>query len=40
MRVLFLTAILMISACVSSGPDDLAPDQIAALGLLLKGERP
>lgn len=31
---------LLVAACVFSGPNDLAPDQIEALGPLLKGERP
>lgn len=31
---------LFLAGCVSSGPNDLAPEQIRALGPLLKGERP
>lgn len=31
---------LFLTGCVSAAPRDLTPDQVAAIGPLLKGERP
>lgn len=35
-----LLALLLLSACTTTKPNDFAANQLAALGPLLRGERP